>query len=150
MAKYASDFPAASALSSADLLQLVQSGADRRATLAQLLAFIGADRRTVTTATVAAGAFTLNCSLGDNFTVLMTANAALSVSNLAGVGKATEFELQITQDGTGGRTLTLPASFRALGGSDVTIAPGPNAVTVLSAKTFDNGTTWQYAMQESA
>ena len=25
-----------------------------------------------------------------------------------------------------------------------------NAVTVLSAKTFDNGTTWRYAMQESA
>ena len=49
---------------------------------------------------------------------------------------------------TGGRTLTLPASFKALGGSDTAIASAAGAKTVLSAKTFDGGTSWVYAMQE--
>lgn len=61
-----------------------------------------------------------------------------------------QFELQITQGATGSRTLALPSSFHALGGSDTAIASAANAVTVLSAKSFDNGTTWRYAMQESA
>ena len=80
----------------------------------------------------------------------MTANATLAVSSLAGAGKVTEFEMQVTQDATGARTLTLPASFKALGGSDTAISTAANSVTILSAKTFDAGTTWRYAMQESA
>jgi hypothetical protein len=107
---------------------------------------------TITDAAIASGTVTLDCNGGRvrNFTIAMTANATLAVSNLAGSGRATEFECQITQDATGSRTLTLPASFRALGGSDTSIASAANSVTILSAKTFDNGTTWRYAMQESA
>lgn len=104
----------------------------------------------ITAAAIASGTVTLNCNGGRarNFTIAMTANATLAVSNLAGAGRATEFECLITQDATGGRTLTLPASFKALGGSDTAIASTANAKTLLSAKTFDNGTTWAYAMQE--
>ena len=62
-----------------------------------------------------------------------------------------EIEIEIKQPGSGGPyTFALPASFKALGGSDTAIATSANAVTVLSAKTFDNGTTWRYVMQESA
>lgn len=106
----------------------------------------------VTEVSITGGTATLDCGAGlaRNFTLLMTGNAALAVSNLAGASKVTEFELQITQDGTGGRTLSLPGTFKPLGGSDTAIALGANSVTVLSAKTFDNGTTWRYAMQESA
>ena len=105
----------------------------------------------ITAVTISAGTATVNCNSGKNknFTLSMTANATLAVSSLAGVGKVTEFEMQITQDATGGRTLTLPAAFKALGGSDTAISSTANSVTVLSAKTFDNGTTWLYAMQES-
>lgn len=112
----------------------------------------GGDSSTITAVTISGGNATLNCAGGSvkNFTLTMTANATLAVSNLAGAGKATEFEIEIKQDGTGSRTLTLPSSFKALGGSDTAIASAANAVTVLSAKTFDNGTTWRYAMQESA
>ena len=104
----------------------------------------------ITAVTISAGTATVNCNSGKNknFTLSMTANATLAVSSLAGVGKVTEFEMQITQDATGGRTLTLPAAFKALGGSDTAISSTANSVTVLSAKTFDNGTTWLYAMQE--
>lgn len=101
---------------------------------------------------ISGGTATLDCGAGlsRNFTLALIGNATLAVSNLAGTGKVTEFELQITQDGTGGRTLALPASFKALGGSDTAISSPAHTVTILSAKTFDNGTTWRYAMQESA
>lgn len=97
------------------------------------------------TATVDCGA-----GLAKNFTLELTASATLAVSNLAGAGKISEFELEIKQDATGGRSLTLPASFKALGGSDTAVSSTAGTVTILSAKTFDNGTTWRYAMQESA
>lgn len=106
----------------------------------------------VTAATISSGTVTLDCNGGRarNFTISMTESATLAVSNLATAGRVTEFEVQITQDATGGRTLTLPGSFKALGGSDTAISASANSVTILSAKTFDAGTTWRYAMQESA
>lgn len=101
--------------------------------------------------TNSAGTVTVDCSLGRDFTITLAANVTtLTLTNLAGAGFATEIEIEIKQDATGGRTFALPASFKALGGSDTAIASGANAVTVLSAKTFDDGTTWRYAMQESA
>ena len=74
----------------------------------------------------------------------------LAFSNLPGAGKYAEYELHIEQDGTGAHTFAIPASHKALGGSDTAIASAANAVTVLTASTVDNGTTWRYAMQESA
>lgn len=82
-------------------------------------------------------------TLGANVTTL-------AFSNLPGAGNYAEYELHITQDGTGSRTFAIPASHKALGGSDTAIASAANAVTVLTASTVDNGTTWRYAMQESA
>lgn len=109
------------------------------------------DVKSVVTALTSGTTVTVDCSLGRNFTLTLGHNVGtLTLSNLAGSGYATEIEIEIKQDGTGGRTFALPASFKALGGSDTAIASAANAVTVLSAKTFDNGTTWRYAMQESA
>lgn len=109
------------------------------------------DVKSVVTALTSGTTVTVDCSLGRNFTITLGHNVGtLTLSNLAGSGYATEIEIEIKQDGTGGRTFALPASFKALGGSDTAIASAAGAVTVLSAKTFDNGTTWRYAMQESA
>ena len=83
--------------------------------------------------------------------ITLAANVTtLAFSNLPGAGNFAEYELHITEDGTGGHTFAIPASHKALGGSDTAIATGANAVTVLTASTVDNGTTWRYAMQESA
>lgn len=83
--------------------------------------------------------------------ITLAANVTtLAFSNLPGAGKFAEYELHITEDGTGGHTFAIPASHKALGGSDTAIATSANAVTVLTASTVDNGTTWRYAMQESA
>lgn len=83
--------------------------------------------------------------------ITLAANVTtLAFSSLPGAGKYAEYELHIKQDGAGSRTFATPASHKALGGSDTAIASAANAVTVLSASTVDNGTTWRYAMQESA
>lgn len=105
----------------------------------------------VTAITISSGSATADLSGGKkNFTLSMTGNATFSVTGLAGAGKVSEFDLEIKQDATGSRTLTLPSSFKALGGSDIAISSTANSVTVISAKTFDNGANWRYAMQESA
>ncbi len=151
--KLISQLDAAGALADADKLELEQ-GADPSntsgyATLAQLRTFFARDP--VTALSIVSGEVTIDCSLGKSFTLALTANVTtVTLTNLAGAGRATEIEIQITQDGTGGRTFAMPAAFKALGGSDTAIASAANAVTVISAKTFDNGTTWRYAMQESA
>lgn len=110
------------------------------------------DVKSVVTALTSGTTVTVDCSLGRNFTLTLGHNVGtLTLSNLAGSGYATEIEIEIKQPSSGGPyTFALPAAFKALGGSDTAIATAANAVTVLSAKTFDNGTTWRYAMQESA
>jgi hypothetical protein len=145
---------AAATLTDADLAELEQPGEtagarSRKVTLSTLRKRM--QRQDLSALTNSAGTVTVDCSLGSTFTLLLAANVTtLTLTNLAGASFATEIEVEIKQDGTGGRTFALPASFKALGGSDTAIASGANAVTVLSAKTFDNGTTWRYAMQESA
>lgn len=78
----------------------------------------------------------------------LTGNATLAVTNLAAAGRVSEFECLISQGALGGHTLSLPAAFRPLGQSDTAIATAADAKTVLSAKTFDGGATWMYAMQD--
>lgn len=106
----------------------------------------------VQTVALASGIATVDCGHGlyRNHVLTLTANATLALSNLAPAGFATEGEIRIVQDATGSRTLTLPAAFKALGGSDTAIARAANKVTVLSFKTVNDGTTVEYAMQESA
>lgn len=113
----------------------------------------GSDVVDVISPAISSGTLTLNFNSRSRYVgaITLTANVTtLAFSNLPGAGKYAEYELHITQDGTGSRTFAIPASHKALGGSDTAIASAPNAVTVLTASTVDNGTTWRYAMQESA
>lgn len=113
----------------------------------------GSDVLGVATPANASGTVTLNFASKSRYAgaITLTANVTtIAFSNLPGSGKFAEYELHITQDGTGSRTFAIPASHKALGGSDTAIASAANAVTVLTASTVDNGTTWRYAMQESA
>lgn len=151
--KLISQLDPAGALSATDKLELEQgtdpSNTSGYATLAQLRPFLAKDP--VTALAILSGDVTVDCALGKSFTLALTANVTtLTFTNLAGVGLASEIEIEIIQDGTGGRTFALPGSFKPLGASDTAVASAANAVTLLSAKTFDNGTTWRYAMQESA
>lgn len=107
----------------------------------------------VNTPANSSGTVTLNFASASKYigAITLAANVTtLAFSNLPGAGKYAEYELHIKQDATGGRTLAIPASHKALGGSDLAIASAANAVTILTASTTDNGTTWRYAMQESS
>jgi hypothetical protein len=110
-----------------------------------------ADRSTVTALSISSGVVNIDCSLGDYFTLALTANVtSITFSNLPAAGKGASLAIQIQQDGTGGRTVALPASFKATGGSDVAVQAAANARTLLTITSFDQGTRWEYAMQEIA
>lgn len=101
----------------------------------------------VTALTNAAGTVTADLSLGDYFTLAIAANVTtLAFSNAPASGTGRTIDITITQDATGGRTFALPASFKAIGGSDTAIQSAANAVTKIIATTTDGGTTWAYSM----
>lgn len=97
----------------------------------------------VATPIISAGTLTLDMELGPYFKVAHNANiSALTLSNvLATYGS--NFILDLTQDGTGGRTISFPASVRAAGGV-ASLAPTTtaNARNIYSFVTPDAGTTW--------
>lgn len=112
---------------------------------------LGGGPEAVPVLSISSGTVTVDCATGRTFTLTLNANVTtLTLTNVNATGFVTEIELVITQDGTGGRTFALPASFKKLGDSDTAVASAANAVTVLSAKTVNGGTTWYYAMQERA
>lgn len=100
---------------------------------------------------IASGVVNIDCSMGNYFTLSLTANVtSITFSNLPASGKAQSIAIRIRQDGTGGRTVALPSSFKATGGSDTAVQSSANAYTMLTISTFDQGTRWEYAMQEIA
>lgn len=109
------------------------------------------DRSVVSTLTNSSGTVNIDCALGDYFTHTLAANVtSITFSNLPAAGHACTLSIQFTQDAATPRTVALPASFKALGGSDTAISATLSKVTVLVITTFDQGTTWRYSMQESA
>lgn len=113
----------------------------------------GSDVLDVITPTNSSGTVTLDFASKSKYVGAITLGAnvtTLAVSNLPGAGKYAEYELHIKQDPTTPRTFAIPASHKALGGSDTAISAVVGVTTVLTASTIDNGTTWRYAMQESA
>lgn len=107
----------------------------------------------VATPTISSGVLTLDFG-GTSFyagvVTLTSSVTSLVLTNLPGSGNFAEYELHIVQDGTGGRTFAIPSSHKGLGGTATAIGSAANAVTVLSAATVNNGTTWRFAMQVSA
>lgn len=109
------------------------------------------DRRAVTALAIASGVVNVDCALGDYFTLSLTGNVTgITFSNLPGSGKGASLALRIRQDGTGGRTVALPASFKPITGSDTAVQSAANAYTVLMLTTYDNGTRWEYSMKAAA
>lgn len=100
---------------------------------------------------IASGVVNIDCALGDHFTLVLTANVtSITFSNLPASGYAKEISVRLVQDATGARTVALPASFKATGGSDTTVASAASSYTLLTGVTFDQGTRWAYAMQDVA
>lgn len=151
--KRISDYAAAT-LDGTELLELETSaGLSKNCTTQDIANLSGAQPSAVVALPIATGVVDIDLAGGSarNFTLALTENVtSITFSNLPASGFVAEIDVEITQDATGSRTVALPAAFKALGGSDTAVASAANTVTVLSAKTWDQGTTWRYAMQESA
>lgn len=105
----------------------------------------------VTALSIVSGVVNIDCSLGDYFTLALTADVtSITFSNLPGTGVGRSLMVRIKQDATGGRAVTLPSSFKAISGSDTAVQPAANAYTVLILTSVDQGTRWEYSMKGGA
>lgn len=141
------DFPAATLpLTGAELTSLNQSGTLKDATVQDIANL--AIKTSVVALTPVAGVVTIDCALGDYFTLAPTANVTSIVfTNLPGSGKAATKMIRFTQDSTP-RTVAWPASFKWSGAAPAVSTTG-GAVDVLAITTFDNGTSWQATLAKA-
>lgn len=102
----------------------------------------------VTTLTISSGVVNIDHALGDLFALSLTSNVtSITESNLPGAGNGGVMFIRMKQDGTGGRTVALPSSWKAVAGSDTAVQSAANAYTNISAVSVDNGTRWEYVMR---
>jgi len=71
------------------------------------------------------------------------ANCTLTFSNPPASGTLGSLTLELTQDGTGSRTVTWPASVTWPAGTPPTLSTGAGDVDVFTFYTRDGGTTWR-------
>lgn len=67
--------------------------------------------------------------------------SGITVSNWPPTGDLGTLTIEITQDGTGGRTLALGAAYKTVGGAGITLTTTAGAVDKLRLETRDAGTT---------
>lgn len=115
------------------------------ATLAQ--AELQAYTETVANPVISAGGLTLDLNLSNVFDVSHNANiTTLTLMHPPVAGKAASLTLRLTQDVTGGRTLTFPASVKWAGGTAPTLTTTAGKANVLNFFTLDGGTTYLGAL----
>lgn len=93
--------------------------------------------------TFSATAMTVDCSLSNVFTTTFTANVT-TAPTFSNPGDGQTINWFITQDATGGHTMTWPASFKWPGGTAGVLSTGANAVDLLVA-TYRSATGFWYA-----
>lgn len=84
----------------------------------------------------------IDCNDGNIHTITLGASITFTISNAASGDYSTGLTLVLTQDGTGSRTVTWPASVAWQGGAAPTLSSAASAVDVITLFTVDNGTTW--------
>lgn len=93
--------------------------------------------------TISSGAVTFDLESGNHAGITLTENVtSITISNPPASGRLGYISLQITQDGTGGRTVTWPSSFKWAGGVAPTVSTAASARDTFVGKTVDGGTTW--------
>jgi len=134
----------------ADTIPVVQSGVTSKATMSNVLSYVDGNsvRQVRSALSISSGVVNIDCSLGDYFTLALTANVtSITFSNLPASGLAASIIIQITQDTTP-RTVAWPSSFKWAGGVAGSVSTGSGAKDVLAITTFDNGTAWMTTMSK--
>lgn len=97
---------------------------------------------TLTTVAATGATETLDLESGNVFDITLDASCTLTFSNPPASGRAGSFTLIVRQNGTGGWTLTYPASVKWAGGTPPTLSTAASAIDILSFVTVNGGTTW--------
>jgi len=105
----------------------------------------GVDRNIVSALTVSAGSVTVDCSLGDYFTLAPTAN--VTGWTFTNVPPACSLMIGFTQDSTA-RTVAWPASFKWVGGAGA-VSTAAAAKDLLAITTLDGGATWRATLAKA-
>jgi hypothetical protein len=84
---------------------------------------------------------TVNLANGNVFSATLAGDTTFTFSG-ATASAACSFALYLTQDGTGSRIATWPASVKWSGGTAPTISTTASAVDILVFESIDGGTTW--------
>jgi hypothetical protein len=105
----------------------------------------GSAGNAVTALPISTGAVTVDCSLGNYFTLALSANVtSIGFTGLPGSGKGATIGVRIAQGAS--YSVAWPANFYWLTGTAPTVSTTAGAVDVLSLQTFDNGATWIAAL----
>lgn len=94
--------------------------------------FAGAIHTTPVVLTFSATAMVLNCALANVFSLAMTANVTVAMT-FTNLKDGQTIQLFISQDATGSRTMTWPASFKWAAATPVALSTAANAVDMLTA-----------------
>ncbi len=84
---------------------------------------------------------TFSASTAEVHTATLDSNCTFTFSG-SSAGVAVNMELHLKQDGTGGRTVTWPASVKWVNGVVPALSSGANITDRFIFQTVDNGTTW--------
>jgi hypothetical protein len=84
---------------------------------------------------------TVDLANGTVHRVVLDANCTFTFSGAVS-GNGSSFTLIVTQDATGSRIATWPASVIWAGGVEPTLSTAASAVDILTFLTVDGGTTW--------
>lgn len=104
-------------------------------------------RETVATPSISAGVLTLDLSTANVFKVTHNANiTTLTISNPPSSGISCCFVLNLTQDATGGRTITFPAACVKSGGTALSLSTTANKRNKIIFDTDNGGTTYDIAL----
>lgn len=96
----------------------------------------------ITTNSTATGGVTINCALGNFFNWTITGNiTSITFSNVPS-GVMYALTIAAKQNGTGGYTITWPASVLWPGNLEPPASTGANDLDIWSLMTYDGGTTW--------
>lgn len=88
------------------------------------------------------GTLTLDMDNGNIFNVTLTENVTtLTISNVPPTG-GVNIVLVLTQDATGSRTVTWPASVKWAGGTQPTLTTTANAIDIITMFSVDGGVSW--------
>lgn len=87
------------------------------------------------------GTRAIDLALGNVVSATLAGNTTFTFTGST-AGTACSFGLYLTQDATGSRTVTWPASVKWAGGTPPTLSTAASAVDVLVFETINGGTTW--------